>query len=122
VASRRGATSSARSRCNETALGRISPGHAFDLVALGKSDLELGHAASALAPLERAVATDLVRPGRPWRGAEARFLLARALWESGGSRGRARALAEAARTEYAAAGAAYAAAGAGVANWLAARP
>jgi len=65
--------------------------------------VELGRAAEAIAPLERAIkiaepsqkASDLARP---------RFALARALWDSGGDRARATDPAKQARAGFAAEG------------------
>jgi serine/threonine protein kinase len=72
----------------------------FPLLALGASYLGLGRADAALAPLERAHRIRIDQASDPTKRAEARFLLARALWESGRDRARARDLARTARDEY----------------------
>ncbi len=78
-------------------LGADHPQLAFSLTGLGRALLASGDATSALAALRRAVEirerTEVDKPLL----ADSRFCLARAEWESGGSRGAARALAEQAR-------------------------
>jgi tetratricopeptide (TPR) repeat protein len=72
----------------------------YPLTGMGASLLALGRPAEAIAPLERARG---IRDGSeqyPIPRGETRFALARALWESGGDRARARALAVSAREEY----------------------
>jgi tetratricopeptide (TPR) repeat protein len=70
------------------------------LIALGNAYLGAGRVAVALPILERAERIgDLGAPTLAYR-ALARFTLARALWDSGSDRARARSLAEAAEREY----------------------
>ncbi len=89
---------------NEMALGPYHPEVAHPLLGMGSVYLASGAPRKALAPLERAVSIWEWRPGDPVDLAEARFGLARALWESGGDRKRAKRLAGVARTTYAASG------------------
>jgi hypothetical protein len=71
----------------------------YPLVALGASALGLGEVERALTVLERANDTRSTKEPDPARRAEARFLLARALWEQGKDLARARTLAATARDE-----------------------
>jgi serine/threonine protein kinase/tetratricopeptide (TPR) repeat protein len=71
----------------------------YPLVALGASALGLGEVERALAVLERANDTRTAKEPDPARRAEARFMLARALWEQGKDQARARTLAATARDE-----------------------
>jgi tetratricopeptide (TPR) repeat protein len=70
------------------------------LNGVGASYLGQGKPEPALAPLERALAIREKSGAEPPHIGETRFLLARALWDSGGDRARARALAQAARAAY----------------------
>jgi tetratricopeptide (TPR) repeat protein len=73
---------------------------AYALVPLGKTLIATKRAAESVPVLERAVRIrDRREPNQPLV-AEARFGLARAIWEAGGDRGRARQLATAARDFY----------------------
>ena len=65
----------------------------YALVALGTSALGLGSIEVALPALERANEIRSAKEPDPARRAEARFMLARALWDQGQDRARARALA-----------------------------
>jgi tetratricopeptide (TPR) repeat protein len=76
---------------DEARLGTNHPDLAYDLACLGEARLGLGDARGALPLLERAVELD--RPAAPDDRARAEFALARALWDAGGDRHRARALA-----------------------------
>ncbi len=69
------------------------------LTGLGNASLADGRAAEAASLLARAV-KNLESGAEPGELAEARFALARALWDSGGDRVRARRLAEEARNGY----------------------
>jgi tetratricopeptide (TPR) repeat protein len=89
-------------RIVEKALGAESLAAAQVLAAQGRVRLRLGEARAAMAPLETAVRIREARRGDPRDLAEARFLLARALWDGGGDRGLARELAQRARVTYAA--------------------
>jgi hypothetical protein len=89
---------------------------------MGQCKLELGHAADAVRLLERALAITTAQADDPLITAPLQFLLARALTAVGGARGRARALAEAARETYAAQGPPAAAQLAEVARWLQHQP
>jgi tetratricopeptide (TPR) repeat protein/predicted Ser/Thr protein kinase len=73
---------------------------ALPLAGMGEDLLGLVRAQEAIGPLERAVALQEIPPSDPQDLAWARFLLARALWDGGGDRARARALAEQAREGY----------------------
>ncbi len=85
----------------ERELGLDNRNLAYALTGIGVSYLTEGDSLSALVPLERAFKIREAQETDPSRRAETRFALARALWESGRDRGRARALAEDARESYA---------------------
>jgi eukaryotic-like serine/threonine-protein kinase len=85
----------------ERELGLDNRNLAYALTGIGVSYLVEGDPLSALVPLERAFKIREKQETDPSRRAETRFALARALWESGRDRGRARALAEDARESYA---------------------
>jgi tetratricopeptide (TPR) repeat protein len=70
------------------------------LNGIGRGYVEQGAPASALAPLERALAIREKSGAETSQIGETRFLLARALWDSGGDRTRAGALAQAAKAVY----------------------
>jgi eukaryotic-like serine/threonine-protein kinase len=70
------------------------------LTGSGVALIGLRHAKEALEPLTAALRIR-ERSETPELAAETRFALARAIWESGGDRRRARASAEMARAEYA---------------------
>ncbi len=72
----------------------------YPLVALGASALGLANVARALPVLERVNDIRAAKEPDPARRAEGRFMLARALWEQGQDRARARALAITARDEH----------------------
>jgi len=72
----------------------------YALVALGTSALGLGSIDVALPALERANQIRSAKEPDPAPRAEARFMLARALWEQGQDRARARSLAVIARDEH----------------------
>jgi eukaryotic-like serine/threonine-protein kinase len=74
---------------------------AYALTGIGVSYLAEGDPSSAIVPLERAFKIREAQETDPSRRAETRFALARALWEAGRDRGRARVLAEEAREGYA---------------------
>jgi tetratricopeptide (TPR) repeat protein len=95
---------------------------AFPLTGLGRAYVALGQAVKALAPLERAIALRESQPSDDADLGETRFTLARALWESGGDRARARRLAEGALETYTHAGAPSAKARAEVEAWLRSHP
>jgi tetratricopeptide (TPR) repeat protein len=73
----------------------------YALTGIGVSYLSDADPVNAIAPLERAFKIREAQETDPSRRAETRFALARALWESGRDRQRARALAEEAREGYA---------------------
>ena len=75
-------------------LGKEHPVVFHALVGIGTCELELGHAAAALTTLEPALLMAEQKSMSADDRGEARFVLARALWDGGGDRGRARALAE----------------------------
>ncbi len=74
-------------------LGPDDPMLAFPLYALGRCALYTGHAAEAIDPLERAVKLTDPATSDPTNLAGFRFALARALWDAGRDRTRARELA-----------------------------
>ena len=74
-----------------------SPGLASALSGIGRTKLALGQHRSAIDPLSRAIDIYDRFPGSGSAAAETELALARALWDGGGDRGRARRLAEAAR-------------------------
>jgi eukaryotic-like serine/threonine-protein kinase len=81
----------------------LGPNHldlAFALTGIGLSYLGEGNPSAALVPLERAQEIRQAQEKQPATRAETSFALARALWESGRNRGRARMLAELAKTDY----------------------
>ncbi|WP_434425129.1 tetratricopeptide repeat protein [Nannocystis pusilla] len=84
----------------ERVLGRDHPSVAHTLLGRGGALLGLGRAAEAVREFERALAIREAAQVQPEELAEARFAVARALWEAGGDRPRARALAEQAATTY----------------------
>jgi eukaryotic-like serine/threonine-protein kinase len=84
----------------ERGYGAESTNLAFPLTGLGLSYLADHHPAAAVAPLERAHRIRAVHESDPLLTAETDFALARALWDSGGDRGRAVRLAEAAEKLY----------------------
>jgi eukaryotic-like serine/threonine-protein kinase len=84
----------------ERELGLDSRDLAFALTGIGVSYLAEGDPSSAIVPLERAFKIREAQETDLARRAETRFALARALWESGRDRGRARVLAEQAREGY----------------------
>jgi tetratricopeptide (TPR) repeat protein len=98
------------------------PAVVFPLLGVGRALLGQGHADAALAPLEQALTLALAVEASPALRGDARFALARALWDaaadSGRDRGRARVLARLARDDYALAEAREGVAE--VAAWLAA--
>jgi Tfp pilus assembly protein PilF len=76
------------------------PGHpdlAAHLTGVGIANVERGTPEAAIAPLEEAVAILVASPRDPLYLAQARFELARALWDSRRDRARARTLGEQAR-------------------------
>jgi tetratricopeptide (TPR) repeat protein/predicted Ser/Thr protein kinase len=88
----------------EDALGPKHPYVVTPLLGIGQVHLARHQAASAIVPLERALAIAEAKPGDGFELAEARFALARALWDSGQDRERAKALATWALATYKAAG------------------
>jgi tetratricopeptide (TPR) repeat protein len=88
----------------EKSAGSSHPNVAKHRSALGEALVAAGQAKRALAPLEQALATRLAPGIAPLELAETRFATARALWDAGGDKKRARTLAEAARDAYARAG------------------
>ena len=85
----------------ERELGLDNPNLAYALTGIGTSYLSEGDPSNAIVPLERAFKIREAYETDPSRRAETRFALARALWESGRDRLRARALAEQAHDSYA---------------------
>jgi eukaryotic-like serine/threonine-protein kinase len=85
----------------ERELGLDNRNLAYALTGIGVSYIAEGDPTSAIVPLERAFKIREEHENDPARRAETRFALARALWEAGRDRGRARVLAEAARDSYA---------------------
>ncbi len=85
----------------DRAYGADNADTAYALAGLGRALLQLDRPAEAIAPLERAVALRTSHEVATDEVARAQFLLARALGAAGRDRGRARALAEAARARVA---------------------
>ncbi len=85
----------------ERELGLDNRNLAYALTGIGVSYIAAGDPASAVVPLQRAFNIREAHETDPSRRAETRFALARALWESGRDRTRARLLAEQARDSYA---------------------
>jgi eukaryotic-like serine/threonine-protein kinase len=85
----------------ERELGLDNRNLAYALTGIGISDIAEGDASSAIVPLERAFKIREEHENDLARRAETRFALARALWEAGRDRARARGLAEQARDGYA---------------------
>ena len=88
---------------------------------VGNALLALSRPADAVAHLEQAIGLREAGKGDPGDLAEARFALAKALWESGRDKKRALALAAAARGPLEAAGAARKELSTELGAWLAAR-
>lgn len=88
----------------EQVLAADHPEVAYALDQVVQAELRLGHADAAQPLSERAVAIIERQPAMQLELAEARFTLARALWDSGRDRARARRLAIAAREVFAAQG------------------
>ncbi|MCY1059569.1 serine/threonine-protein kinase [Nannocystis sp. SCPEA4] len=105
----------------ERVLGPDHPNLAHPLIGSGDALLALGRAAEAVGPLARALSLREAGQVQPEELAEARFALARALWDAEVDRARARALAEQAGETYAAI-TATAAAASRVREWLAKHP
>jgi tRNA A-37 threonylcarbamoyl transferase component Bud32 len=83
----------------ESALGKDHGQLVSPLLLSAEIDLELHHGAAAIPLAERALAILSAPPGHPANElADARMVLARALWDGGGNRARARSLAEQARS------------------------
>jgi len=74
---------------------------AAPLTGIGRAEVGLGRARDAIPVLERALALRVAAGRDPVDVAETRFALARALWDGGGDRARAHALATEARAAYA---------------------
>jgi tetratricopeptide (TPR) repeat protein len=74
-----------------------SPGLAAALSGIGRTNLALGRHRAAIEPLTRANGIYDRYPGAGTTAAETQLALARALWDGGGDRQRARRLAESAR-------------------------
>jgi len=72
---------------------------AFSLTGIGQAQLALGRARAAIAPLERALELRTAGRSEPANRAETRLALARALWQAGEDRARARRLALAAHKD-----------------------
>jgi len=85
----------------ERELGLDNRNLAYALTGIGLSDIAEGDASSAIVPLERAFKIREDHETDPSRRAETRFALARALWDAGRDRVRARLLAQEARDTYA---------------------
>jgi hypothetical protein len=88
----------------ERTLGRDNSDEIPSLVGLGRALLAQGNAAAALPHLERAEALITKFPGGPCLVADVELELARAMWQAGGDRERARALGTTARDRYHGAG------------------
>jgi serine/threonine protein kinase len=84
----------------ERELGLDDRNLGYALTGIGLSYLAEGTSTSALVPLERAFKIREAQETDPSHRAETRFALARALWDSGRDRGRARSLAAEAREAY----------------------
>jgi hypothetical protein len=81
-------------------LGSKNPSQAYPLTGIGQALLQQGKAAEAVTPLERALELRTLANEVHQDLGATRFALARALWDGGGDRSRARALAAAARDDY----------------------
>jgi tetratricopeptide (TPR) repeat protein/tRNA A-37 threonylcarbamoyl transferase component Bud32 len=79
----------------EKAVGKDSSALARTTLQIGEAQLAMGKYKAAVPPLERTIALlDRASPAMPLMLGSARFGLARALWDGGGDRSRARRLAE----------------------------
>ncbi len=85
---------------NERSWGADHPLNAGLLVNIGKTLIDWRQPAEAIAPLKRAVSIRQQREDSPSKLAAAQFALARAFWESGREKGRAKQLAIEAREVY----------------------
>jgi hypothetical protein len=90
------------------------------LTGIGETHLAAKRPTEAIAPLERGLALTAANPSHRSHAAVLRFLLARALWDAGRDRKRARTLAEEAAAAYADLGDDKARAE--LVTWLAAHP
>jgi tetratricopeptide (TPR) repeat protein len=90
---------------NEKSWGADHLLNAALLVNIGRTLIDWHQPAEAIAPLKRAVSIRETREDHPAKLAAAQFALARALWESGRAKGRAKSLAIEARETYASVGA-----------------
>jgi len=105
----------------EAAVGADHPFVAYPLTGIGLAHVAARKPAAAIAPLERALAIRQKHETPATDLATTRWALARALDASGRDRRRARALAEQARTAFAAAGAGFASERAEIDAWRARR-
>jgi serine/threonine protein kinase/tetratricopeptide (TPR) repeat protein len=99
--------------------GADNPALAWSLTCQGEAHLGLRAAREAIPILERARRLRDASPGDPGELARTRLALARALWDGGGDRGRARELARQAAATFATLGAVWAPRRADAAAWLA---
>jgi serine/threonine-protein kinase len=106
----------------EKAFGAQNPKLSYPRAGLVEVYLATGRAGQAIPVAEAVVGARDVKDAAPMELAEARYLLARALWDGGGDRARARELASAARTAYAGRGRGSQHELADVDAWLAAHP
>jgi tetratricopeptide (TPR) repeat protein len=97
------------------------PSLAFALVRLADVDLRLGRVDAARVEAERALKLYAANPAPDEELGDARFVLAKALWDGSGEKARARELAIAARDDYAKTGAAGNETLAEVQTWLKSR-
>jgi serine/threonine protein kinase/tetratricopeptide (TPR) repeat protein len=100
--------------------GADNPALAWSLTCQGEAHLGLRAAREAIPILERARALREASPGDPGELARTRLALARALWDGGGDRGRARELGRQAAETFASLGAVWAPRRAEATAWLAA--
>ncbi|HEY5946032.1 MAG TPA: serine/threonine-protein kinase [Kofleriaceae bacterium] len=103
----------------EARSGPTHPTAAYPLVTTGQCLVELGRPREAIAPLERALVIRTDAKAKPTELAVAQFQLARALWERGNDRRRARSLAQTAHDALATAGSARDRDRATITAWLA---
>ncbi len=104
----------------EAKLGKDNVQLAEMLTGIGETHLAAKRPAEAIAPLERGLALTAASPSHRSHATVLRFLLARALWDAGSDRTRARALAEEAAAAFADLGDDKARAE--LVSWLAAHP
>jgi tetratricopeptide (TPR) repeat protein len=98
------------------------PDHAYALTGIGRAQMDLHHPERGVEPLEHAARLRDPERVEPRLAASTRFILARAMFEAGQDRTRAREIAEQARELFMASGAGWDEAADEISVWLEAHP